>query len=193
MSRATLALDRVVLLVLGVLVVVVSAFLLVWGLDRWPAAPEQVDLAALRRVPEQPWWPWALGVGGVLAVVLAVRSLLAHARHRRVHGVTLRPPPDAPAPPGRLRVDLPAVATAAAARLATAPVVEAARGHVVVDRGSTVVELVARVDASADLDRVRAAVDRTREELAVVLPPRTAQLRVRLDVRRSRVEKARVS
>lgn len=190
MSRGVLLLDRTVLLLLGVAILLASAFLLVWGLGRWPGAPEQVGLTWFNGVPEHPWWPWALGVGGVLAVLLGLRSLLVHARRRRVRHVAL--PATGPTS-GRLRVDLPAVADAAAERLGRSPQVQAARGHVVVDRGRTVLELVARVDASADLVALRSAVDRTRDELAAVLPPGTTQLRVRLDVRRSKVENARVS
>lgn len=191
MSRRLLVLDRLVLLVLGVALVVSSAFLVVWGAGRWPGAPDELDLAVLRSVPEHPWWPWALGLGGVLAVLVGLRALLSHARRRRVREVGL--PGSEGGRAGRLRVDLPAVASAAAAGLARSPQVLAARGHVVVDRGTTVVEVVARVDAGADLHALREAVDRTRDELAVVLPPGTAHVRVRLDVRRARVENARVA
>ncbi|WP_340295067.1 hypothetical protein, partial [Aquipuribacter hungaricus] len=94
---------------------------------------------------------------------------------------------------GRLLLDLPAAARAAAEALEREPEVEGARGHVVVDRGRTVVELVARVDAGADLPRVRELVDRTHAALAAVVPPGTAVLRVRLDVRRGRAESPRVA
>lgn len=193
MSRGVLVLDRAVLLVLGVTLLIASAFLVVWGLGRLPAAAEELDLTGLHAVPEHPWWPWVLAVGGVLAVLVGLRSLLAHARRRRVRRIGLPAAPDSPdGLRGRLRLDLPAVAGAAAEALTRTGQVESARGHVVVDRGTTVVELVARVDASADLSGLRAAVDRVRDTLAVVLPPGTAHLRVRLDVRRARVENARV-
>lgn len=190
MSRGVLALDRVVLLLLGVTLLVASAFLVVWGLGRWPGSPDEVSLTWFNGVPEHPWWPWALGVGGTLAVLVGLRAALAHARRRRVRRIGL---PGDDSVRGRVRADLPAVADAAAEQLARSPQVEAARGHVLVDRGTTVLELVARVDAAADLAGVRAAVDRTRDDLAVVLPPGTVHLRVRLDVRRSRVENARVA
>lgn len=190
MSRGVLLLDRTVLLLLGVTTLLTSAFLVVWGLGRWPGTPEEVSLSWVNGVPDHPYWPWALGAGGVLALLLGLRSLVAHARRRRVRQVGL--PSDA-STPGRLRVDLPAVADAAAEQLGRCPQVEAARGHVVLDRGTTVLELVVRVDAAVDLVTLRAAVDRTRDDLAVVLPPRTAHLRVRLDVRRSKVENPRVS
>lgn len=190
MSRGVLLLDRTVLLVLGVTTLLASAFLVVWGLGRWPGTPEEVSLTWFNGVPDHPYWPWALGVAGVLALLLGLRSLLAHARLRQVRHVGL--PSDA-STSGRVRVDLSAVADAAAQQLGRCPQVEASRGHVVVDRGSTVLELVARVDAGADLARLREAVDRTRDDLAVVLPPGTARLRVRLDVRRSKVENSRVT
>jgi len=190
MSRGLLLLDRTVLLLLGATTLLASAFLVVWGLGRWPGTPDEVSLTWFNGVPEHPWWPWALGVGGVLTLLLGLRALVAHARRRRVRQVAL--PSDA-STPGRLRVDLHAVADAAAEQLGRCPQVETARGHVVVDRGTTVLELVARVDAAADLVALRAAVDRTRDDLAIVLPPRTTHLRVRLDVRRSKVENSRVS
>jgi hypothetical protein len=190
-SRGLLLLDRVVLLLLGVVVITGSALLLVWGLGRWPGAPTEVDLGTVRVVPEQPWWPWAVGVGGAVAVLVGLIALVAHARRRRVRQVAL--PASGHGPAGRLRVDLPAVAAAAAEILSRSPQVLSARGHLVQERGTTVLELLAKVDASADLDELRATVVRTRDELAQVLPAGTVQLRVRLDVRRSRVENARVA
>lgn len=196
MSRGVLALDRVVLAVLGLVLLAAGGALVLWGLGRWPGAPDELDLAALTTVPDAAAWPWALGVGGLVAVLLGLRALVAHAYRRRVRQVPLPVAPgDAPgdAPGGRLVLDLPAAARAAAQAMEREAEVEQARGHVVVDRGRTVVELVARVDAGADLARVRTIVDRTHAGLAAVLPPGTAQLRVRLDVRRARAENARVS
>ena len=187
-----LALDRVVLAVLGLVLLAAGAGLVLWGLGRWPGAPDELDLAALTTVPDAAAWPWALGVGGLVAVLLGLRALVAHAHRPRVRQVPL---PVAPGgtPVGRLVLDLPAAARAAAQAMEQEAEVEQVRGHVVVDRGRTVVELVARVDAGADLARVRTIVDRTHAGLAAVLPPGTAQLRVRLDVRRARSENARVA
>ncbi len=212
MSRGTVVLDRAVLLLLGVVVLVISAFLVVWGLGRLPSAPAEVDLAVLRQVPDHPWWPWVLAVGGTLAVLVGLRSLLAHSRRRRVRHVTMSAAPDrvdrvdradradggagtdgAARAGGQLRLDLPAVATAAAESLSRNRWVSHARGTVVVDHGRPVLEILVRVDAAADLEDLRASIDRTRATLAVVLPPGTAHLRVRLDVHRARVENPRVT
>lgn len=192
MSRGVLALDRFVLAVLGLVLLSAGGALVLWGLGRWPGAPDELDLAPLTTVPDAAAWPWALGVGGLVAVLVGLRALVAHAYRRRVRQVPL---PGAPggAPGGRLVLDLPAAARAAAQAMEREAEVEQARGHVVVDRGRTVVELIARVDAGADLARVRTIVDRTHVGLAAVLPPGTAQLRVRLDVRRARAENARVA
>jgi hypothetical protein len=188
-SRGVLLLDRVTVLLLGVAVTAASAVTVLWGLGRWPGLGDQVDLGAARELPEHPRWPWGLGLVGAVAVLVGLRALLSHARRPRVRRVALPAPASAST---RLRADLPAVASAAARALARSAQVETARGHVVVDRGTTVVEVVARVDASADLRELRRDLDRTREELAAVLPPGTTQLRARLDVHRSRVENARV-
>lgn len=190
MSRGVLLLDRVVVMLLGVALTAASAVTVLWGLGRWPGLGDRVDLGAARALPEHPWWPWGLGLVGAVAVLVGLRALVSHARRPRVRRVALPTPADAGAT--RLRADLPAVASAAARALARSPQVETARGHVVVDRGVTVVEVVARVDASADLHGLRRDLDRTRDELAAALPPGTAQLRARLDVHRSRVENARV-
>ena len=192
MSRGVLALDRVVLAVLGLLLLAAGAGLVLWGLGRWPGAPDQLDLGVLRTVPDAPAWPWALAAGGLVAVLVGLRALVAHAYRRRVRQVPLGGGPDA-APGGRLVLDLPAAARAAAQAMEREAEVEQARGRVVVDRGRTVVELAARVDAGTDLARVRTVVDRTHAGLAALLPPGTAQLRVRLDVHRARADNARVS
>lgn len=189
MSRGRIAVDRMVLLLLGLLILLAGAATTVWGLGRWPDAPAEIDLGPVRAAPEHPWWPWVLGVGGVVLLVLGLQSLVSHARRRRVRHVALPPT----GIKGRARVDLPALAEAAGEALSRAPQVDTVRDRVTVDRGVTVVELTAGTDASVDLHELRVAINRTRDELAAALPPGVCHVRVRLDVRRHRVERPRVS
>lgn len=189
MSRARIALDRVVLLLLGLAVLLAGVATVVWGLEQWPDAPAEIDLGVVRAAPEHPWWLWVLGVGGVTLVVLGLNSLVSHARRRRVRHVSL-PPGDGR---GRARLDLPALAAAAADALARSPHVDSVDDRVLVDRGTTVIELTARTDASVDLPRLREAISLTRDQLAASLPAGVCHIRVRLDARRHRVERPRVT
>lgn len=193
MSRAVVGVDRAVVAVLGVLLLLAGGALALWALGRWPAGwwpgtTEEVDASGLTALPEHPWWPWALGVVAVVAVALALRSLVAHAVRPRVGSLRLQPAPL----PGRLRADLGAVAGAASRALQAQPGVDECGARLRLERHVPVVELHARVDASTPVSAVRAAVDRTREELSAVVPEGAVALRVTVTVDRNRYDNPRV-
>jgi len=190
MSRGVIAVDRVVVLLAGLLLLGGGTLTVLWQVRRLelpgPSVADGFD--TLRSLPEHPLWLWGLGVVGVLSVLVALRSLWVHARRGRIGPVALA----GTGTGGRLRVDLSAVAHAAAQTLAAGDPVESAQGTAVVDRGRQVVQLLARTDASVDLDQLQREVDATVADLAVMLNDSPVEVRVLLDVRRGRVDNPRV-
>ncbi|MET0788804.1 MAG: hypothetical protein ABWY33_06130, partial [Cellulomonas sp.] len=169
MRRSILAFDRVVVLLLGLVLVVVGVAAVGWQVgflaDVWPDAPSSVDVDT-GRVTDASSFAVVAGVVGGALVVIGLWWLFAHVPRRSVGSLRLPSGPTS----GRLVVDPgPAVATAAEV-LADDPVIRAARGAVLADRGELVVRLRATVDPDSDLDAVVGACDRVLADLAHVLP-----------------------
>ncbi|GIG23666.1 hypothetical protein Cch01nite_43900 [Cellulomonas chitinilytica] len=186
-----LAVDRVVVLLLGVLLVVAGVAAVGWQqgflADLWPDVPDsvQVDTGTVTTAGS---YPALAGAVGVVLVGLGLWWLLAHLPRRSV-GTLRLPGSDQP---GRLEVDPgPAVATAADV-LADDPTVRSAHGAVLVDRGERVVRLRATVNPDTDLHAAVAACDRVLADLAQVLPADQLHSRVELSVLRRGETEARV-
>lgn len=190
MSRGVIALDRVVVLLVGLLLLGGGTLTVLWQLRRFelPGTPVADGFDTLSSLPGHPLWMWGLGVVGVLSVLVALRSLWVHARRGRISRVALA----GTGTGGRLRADLSAVAHAAAQTLAAGDLVVSAQGTAVVDRGRQVIQLLARTDASVDLQQLQREVDASVADLARMIGDSPVEVRVLLDVRRGRVENPRV-
>ncbi|MDC7123125.1 hypothetical protein OMK64_16460 [Cellulomonas fimi] len=191
MRRSVLAVDRVLLLLLGLVLVVAGVAAVGWQVgflsDVWPSAPDRLAVDT-ETVTQTSGYPVLLALAGVLLVGLGLWWLVAHLPRRSVGALRL-PAGDRA---GRLTVDPgPAVATAAEV-LAEASDVRAARGSVLRDRGELVVRLRATVDPGADLPAVVAACDRVLADLARVLPSDRLRSRVEISVLREPAAAPRV-
>ncbi|KQU65224.1 hypothetical protein ASD62_10360 [Phycicoccus sp. Root563] len=162
MTRLAAAVDRVVVLVVGLVLVVVGVAGIAWQLDLVAQLPTKLDAAWATDLPEQGWWPWALGAAAVLLALVALRWIGAHAPSRKLATHPLA----GSGPEGRLRIDLDALASATADRLAEAPSVRSAKGAALGGRASGAVEVTATVDSRADLGHVRTAIAEVGAELA---------------------------
>jgi hypothetical protein len=191
MKRSVLAVDRVLLLLLGVVLVVAGVAAVGWQIgfltEVWPSAPDRLAVDT-EPVTEASSYPLLLALAGVALVALGLWWLLAHLPRRSVGPLRL-PAGDRA---GRLTVDPgPAVAVAAEV-LSEAPDVRSARGSVLRDRGELVVRLRTTVDPAADLPAVVAACDGVLEELAQVLPSERLRSRVEISVLREPAAAPRV-
>ena len=112
MSRAVIAWDRVVTLLIGLLLITVGLAGILWWLGDflgWSQQPLQVDRAL--ELTEEAWWGWAVGAAGILLILLGLRWLTAHVPDRRVSNLNSPGPPvragsmprsaRSPAPPPR--------------------------------------------------------------------------------------------
>ena len=185
MSRLTVAVDRVVTLLVAVLLIVVGAACAVWGTDRVPPLDGSLDLGAVSTATTKTWWPWAVGVGGVIAVLLGLRWLFAHVPSRRRGPLRLSGTDSR----GRLHADGDSAVGAAADELAATAGVTSTSGTLISDRGQLVARLRATIDPDADLATLADAADRTSARLQHVLG--RDDLRCRVDLRLARREQAR--
>ncbi len=165
MSRATLAVDRILTVLLALLLIAAGLAGVAWWSGRIVAMPPRLDLSGLDWVPRQAWWPWALGVLGVLLLLLGLRWLVGHLPDRGVSHLNL----PGSNRQGRLMVEASTVASTAAEVLQATPGVRSARGSIQRDRGQLVARLDATIERGADLKVVAGAADDVSAQLRRVL------------------------
>lgn len=180
MSRAVTALDRLLALLLGLVLIAVGAAAVAWQVGWLSWAPRNAVTPRTRTVIEQDWWPWATGAGGIVAVLLGLWWLAAHVPRRGLG--QLRLPGSGAA--GILRVNTSAVASAAADSLAATDGVQSASGRAFTDRGRPTIALTANVDPMADLAVVREGAVRVRGEIGQALGGGVLPTRIQLHVAR---------
>ncbi len=178
MSRTTVALDRVVTVLLGLALVAAGILAVGWYYAWWSWLPEDVDSTQALDVTGTEWWPWVLGAAAVVLLLVGLRWLLAHAPGRRVSDLRL---PGSGAE-GRLEVDASSAVSAACADLQARHDVRAARGVVRRDRGQLVIEVRATLEPRSELREVASAVDHAATALTQCLERPDLYCRVRLDV-----------
>ncbi|WP_155856082.1 hypothetical protein [Cellulomonas sp. URHD0024] len=191
MRRGVLAVDRVVVLLLGLVLVALGLAVVGWQAgflkDVWPSAPSSVHVDSGEVTDDGSFVAVAVLLGALL-VGLGLWWLLSHLPRRGVGPLRL-PPGDVP---GVLTVlPGPAVETAAEV-LEDDPRVLSARGSVLTDRKQLVVRLRVTVYPDADLGSVIQSCDAVLADLARVLPAEQLTSRVELSVRRQAPERARV-
>ncbi len=178
------AADRVLVVLVGLSLVLGGAAFGVWFLadEGWlPStveAPGELSTAALRSAAETDWWPWALGIAGVVLTLLGLRWLAAHLPDRGVGRLRMR----GSGAEGRLEVDAGSVASAAAESLGRVPGVRSARGRVLRQRGQLVATIRVTIERGTDLEQLARACDRASTDLATALGRDDLRCSVRLDV-----------
>ncbi len=176
MSRVTLAVDRLVTVVVALALIVAGVVGVAWWSGRIVRLPARLDLSGLGWLPRQPWWPWALGALGVLLVLLGLRWLVGHLPDRGVSHLNLT----GSNPGGKLMVEARTVASTAAEVLQDTPGIRLARGRLQRDRGQLVARLDATIEPGADLKLVAAAADEVSAQLCQLLQRDDLHCRVQL-------------
>lgn len=181
MSRAVLAWDRTVTVVLGLALVVLGVAAALWWLGTFPGWPTQLKTDQAQAWTTQPWWPWAVGVAGVVLILLGLRWLASHVPHRGVSHLKL----SGSSRQGRLDAAVGPIAGAAADAFALTPGVRAAHGTIEQDRGQLVAKVRATIEQQADLGAIAAAADQVSGDLRQVMQRDDVVCQVTLTVART--------
>lgn len=177
MSRATLAIDRLATLITALVSIATGVLAFLWWRGTFDVT-RRADMAGVRNVLGQPWWPWVALLAGLALITLGLRWLLAHLPRRAVDEVVLGGSGER----GRLRAAAGPVAQAAADALARTPGVRSSRGSIIRNRGQIVARLSCTIDPGADLRTVGAAADSVATDLARVLGRDDLHFQVQLKV-----------
>lgn len=178
MTRRTVAVDRVLVLLAGLVLLAVGVLAVLWQLGRLPGAPEHLVMApGVADAPRQGWWGSALAVAGLVLVGLGLWWLLAHLARSRPTRLGL----PGSSPQGRLSYDVGAVADAAARSLGTRPDVTNVRSTAAYAKGRPLADLKATTSARADVASIERAVADLADQVARATDDRVG-LRVRVVV-----------
>ena len=189
MRRAAAAIERVAVLLAGLVLLAVGGAGVAWEQGWLPEDRDRIDASAALEGSRESWWPWLIGLSGLLVFLLGLWWLLAHARRSTVGRLKL--PGSGRA--GGLVVDSSALLSAAAAVLEETVGVTSRDGRVWHDRRELVVELRAALDPGADLDEAADAAERAAAVLRTSLGPETpARCRVVLVRGRRWAKRSRV-
>ncbi|PTR31365.1 hypothetical protein C8K36_101396 [Rhodococcus sp. OK519] len=158
MKRGPAALNRLLVLVIGLVLATAGATALAWdrGVPAVRDAVGRFDRDRVSAVPEQTWWHWALGATIGVCVVLGVVVLAVDLSRRRT------------APTGMLEastdtavsIDLGPIAQGVAAEMSRLPGVRRARGRALSDRGLATVQVTLDADPHTDIGALTHASER---------------------------------
>lgn len=176
MSRGTLATNRILAGLLGLLLLAAGVALFAWWNGQFPGLPQKIDMGGLGWLPQQGWWPWALGAAGAILALIGFRWLAAHLPNRGVGHLNLTGSNS----DGKLLVDAGAVVAAAAEAFQETPGVRSANGTIQRDRGQLVARLTATIEREADLPRMANAADAVSTQLQQALQRQDLHCRVQL-------------
>jgi len=188
MSRAVIAWNRVVTLLLGLLLIAAGAAAVLWWLGTFPRWPSQLRTTTVSDWANQPWWPWAVGAVGVVLFLLGLRWLASHLPNRGVSHIKL----PGSTSHGKLDAHVRPIANTAADVFAATPGVRSAHGTIQQERGQLIAKIRATIEQQADLAVIAAAADRVSSDLRQVMQRDDMVAQVNLTVARTERAMSRV-
>jgi hypothetical protein len=148
MKRGAIVLDRILVLLIGLALVAVGVGAAAWQMDRLPFTLDSLNVSGYTDVSEQGWWPWALGAGGVVVVLLGLALLVKQFPARRAPAVSVALPEGKS---GSLTFDVDAVGARAANEASEIEGVKSARSRTAVEKGVRMVTLLVTMNKDADV------------------------------------------
>lgn len=192
MTRTATVLDRVATCIAGLLAIALGVAAILWNLDVIKDLPARIDIPWAEDLGDRSWWPWAVGVGGVLLALLALRWLISHVPLRRVKEITV---------PGSnshnsITADLGAVAEGVTASLEDFDEVSGVRGKALVDRGVRTIDLRVTlrrsvVSGSETLPELVSRVANTGDQVQAVVGDSSVATRIRIAVKSTKHDEPR--
>ncbi|WP_072690596.1 hypothetical protein [Rhodococcus marinonascens] len=158
MTHRTAAVNRLIVLVVGLALLGVGGYAIAWDL-KVPIVREWVsryDRDLVSRLPEQGWWVWALVATVVVGLVFGIILLALDLTRRRTSPVAV---PD-PETGTYVTVDVNSIAGGVSSELAKYPGVRQTRARAVIERGLPTLLIVVTADPTINIaDFTRASED----------------------------------
>ncbi len=157
MSTKLAGINRFFTFLIAVVLIVLGIFPLLLHLNVKQAETisDSISPEALGSVPEQPWWPWALGVTTVIAAILGVWAILANLNSRRFS----RMESSASTENGSIGLSLTSIADAVAEGLEDIPEVTSVSATVAYDRSRPTVRYIIKADNTVAVPELKSRVE----------------------------------
>lgn len=158
MKRGPAALNRLLVLLIGLVLAGLGAAALAWdrGVPAVRDAVGRLDRDRIGAVPDESWWHWALGATIGMCLVLGLVVLVVDLSRRRAAPTgMLESATDTP-----VSIDLGPIATGVAAELGRRPGVRRARGRALSDRGLATIQITVEADPRTDISDLADAAER---------------------------------
>ncbi|TWS20671.1 alkaline shock response membrane anchor protein AmaP [Tsukamurella asaccharolytica] len=164
MKASTRVLDRGLTLLVGLLLLAGGGWLLAYRLGESTvvSATHRLRPDEIARVPEQPWWPAVVGIGGVLIVLIALWLLLRHLVTNSAKTVS--------ATDGGT-VDLDKIADAVAEDLSSNPLIVKARSTTLEHKGQPLIRVRVTAARGAPVKELAVLARSTQREVTAATNP----------------------
>lgn len=117
---------------------------------------DSISAEAIGSAPDQPWWPWALGLTTVIAAVLGIWVILANLNSRRFS----RMESSASTDNGSIGLSIDSIADAVTEDLETIPEVTSVSSTVAYDRSRPTVRYIIKADNTVSVPELKTRVER---------------------------------
>ncbi|MGV0436591.1 alkaline shock response membrane anchor protein AmaP [Corynebacterium mastitidis] len=168
MSRALSAIDRIILILLGLLCLAGGA----WGIGSWlrfepvQRLTERLDASVLDGAEASPWFLAALWGVMILGALLGLWWIAANLRRRGFNRLRSQ----ASSAHGSIDISMARMASAVDESLEDVPGVTRVRHKAAMDRSRPTIAWTIRAEATTDLVELRGAIERNEEDLRAALP-----------------------
>ena len=180
MTRGTVAVDRILVFLTGLLLIAAGVAAFMWSRGDLAAAQPLQVVVPVDDV-QSSWWPWAVGAVGLVLVLIGLWWLSAHRRTPRVRSIALA---DTGPDEGALSADAASVGSAAASALAQNPLVNKTSSRSSIEKGQPTITLTAHIPPRHALRAVGDAADEVATTAGVMLGDAVAiRTRIRVDGR----------
>ncbi|TQF68735.1 hypothetical protein FK531_13095 [Rhodococcus spelaei] len=168
MKRRTAVVDRLVVLAAGGVLLAGGALAVSWrlGLDASRELVSRLDRARVASIPDQSWWPAALGATCVLTLVAGITLLLLNLRRGRTSTAQI----GGDLCGADLSVDLGPMAVGLAGELSALDGIRTVRATAVDDRGLATLRVTVIGDPSLDLEDFTRSAEAMAQSMAAALP-----------------------
>ncbi len=167
-SKKTAGFDRFIFILLGIILVALGSWPILLHFDVNFARHLElwVNHDAWATVPEQGWWPWALGGIAAVALIAGVWLIVANVRVRRINEVTSGASDDK----GSIALQMAPLAAGMAASLQEHDFISEVDRKVAVDRGQPQLTLTITASPETPLVTLRQLVEETEADFRAAFP-----------------------
>ena len=168
MSKALAGVDRTILAIVGVLLIALGAWpiLIHFNVSFATYLATWVDHDTWAGLPEQGWWPYALGLATIVCALAGLWLVISNLRHHRFSAVSSEQSNEE----GAIKTEMSAIAGAVADTLAEVEGVEKVSRLVAYDRSRPTLQYEVLADPDTPILRIKDAIEVNDRDFRAAFP-----------------------